>query len=103
MKKADVNCWVLLGLTAFAGCSTQSVPAEPDAAAEAARIRAKFDETGAAFEAELEATTDPPAEATFQYGWRGHHSWIGHSPIEPERQMTYAEFIQVLAGYMQKR
>lgn len=51
----------------------------------------------------LEATTDPPAEATFQYGWRGHHSWIGHSPIEPERQMTYAEFIQVLAAYMQKR
>ena len=51
----------------------------------------------------LESTTDPPAEATFQYGWRGHHSWIGHSPVEPERQMTYAEFIQVVADYMQKR
>ena len=51
----------------------------------------------------LESTTDPPAEATFQYGWRGFHSWIGHSPVEPERQMTYAEFIQVLADYMQKR
>ena len=51
----------------------------------------------------LESTTNPPAEATFEYGWRGHHSWIGHSPVEPERQMTYAEFIQVLADYMQMR
>ncbi len=51
----------------------------------------------------LESTTDPPAEAKFQYGWRGHHSWIGHSPVEPERQMTYAEFIQVVADSMKKR
>ena len=52
MKKAVVNSWVLLGLTAFAGCGTPPVPAEPDATAEAARIRAKFDEVGDAFVAE---------------------------------------------------
>ncbi|MEM9758263.1 MAG: alpha/beta hydrolase-fold protein [Pseudomonadota bacterium] len=51
----------------------------------------------------LEATTAPPAEASFEYGWRGYHSWIGHSPVEPERQMTYAEFIQVIADYMEDR
>ena len=51
----------------------------------------------------LESTTDPPAEATFQYGWRGHHSWVGHSPIEPDRQMTYAEFISVIDSFIKKR
>jgi hypothetical protein len=48
----------------------------------------------------LESTTDPPAEATFQYGFRGRHSWIGHSPVDPARQITYAEFIHVLADYI---
>jgi enterochelin esterase-like enzyme len=51
----------------------------------------------------LESTTDPPSEAVFQYGWRGHHSWIGHSPVHPERQMTYAEFIEILADYLKKK
>ena len=48
----------------------------------------------------LEATTTPPAKATFQYGFRGRHSWIGHSPVEPDRQMTYAEFISVISDYV---
>jgi hypothetical protein len=48
----------------------------------------------------LESTTNPPAEATFEYGWRGHHSWIGHSPNDPKRQMMYSEFISVVAEYM---
>ena len=48
----------------------------------------------------LESTTDPPAEATFQYGFRGRHSWIGHSPVDPARQITYAEFIDVIADYI---
>jgi hypothetical protein len=48
----------------------------------------------------LESANDPPAEATFQYGFRGRHSWIGHSPIDPARQITYAEFIDVLAAYI---
>ncbi len=48
----------------------------------------------------LEALTNPPAYATFQYGFRGRHSWIGHSSNDPERQMTYAEFIDVMADYV---
>ena len=39
----------------------------------------------------LGSATNPPADATFQYGFRGRRSWIGHSPNDPERQMTYAE------------
>ena len=48
----------------------------------------------------LDSATDPPSDATFQYGFRGRHSWIGHSPVEPERQITYAEFISVIADYI---
>jgi hypothetical protein len=52
------------------------------------------------FQDVLESKTDPPSGATFQYGFRGRHSWIGHSPQEPERQMTYAEFISVIADFI---
>ena len=52
MKKASVNGWLLLGLTAFAACSTPPVPAEPDAANAVARIRATLDGTLSAFSAE---------------------------------------------------
>jgi len=51
----------------------------------------------------LESKTNPPSGATFQYGFRGRHSWIGHSPQEPERQMTYAEFISVAADFIDRR
>jgi hypothetical protein len=54
-------------------------------------------------EERLRAVTDPASEATFQYGVKGRHSWIGHSPAEPERQMTYAEFIDVVADYIRAR
>jgi hypothetical protein len=50
----------------------------------------------------LESVTNPPADATFQYGFRGRHSWIGHSPVEPERQITYAEFITVIDEYIRR-
>ncbi|MBT8079884.1 MAG: enterochelin esterase-like enzyme [Gammaproteobacteria bacterium] len=51
-------------------------------------------------EERLAALDDPPANATFQYGIGGRHSWIGHSPVDPQRQMTYAEFIGVVAKYI---
>jgi hypothetical protein len=44
--------------------------------------------------------TEPVSDAVFQYGTFGRHSWIGHSPVEPERQMTYAEFIDVVADFI---
>ena len=50
----------------------------------------------------LESKTIPPSGATFQYGFRGRHSWIGHSPQEPKHQMTYAEFISVIADFINR-
>ena len=35
----------------------------------------------------LGSATNPPVDATFQYGFRGRRSWIGHSPNDPERQI----------------
>ena len=54
-------------------------------------------------EERLASLRDPDPGATFQYGVRGRHSWIGHSPVDPERQMTYAEFIDVVADYVAGR
>ena len=51
-------------------------------------------------EERLRSVQDPASDATFQYGFRGRHSWIGHSPVDPERQMTYAEFIGVIADFV---
>ena len=51
-------------------------------------------------EERLASLDDPPANATFQYGIKGRHSWIGHSPVDPLRQMTYAEFIGVIGRYV---
>jgi len=48
----------------------------------------------------LDSVTNPTSGATFQYGFRGRHSWIGHSPVDPDRQMTYAEFITVISEYI---
>ena len=51
-------------------------------------------------EERMKALQDPPADATFQYGVKGRHSWIGHSPVDPDRQRTYAEFIGVVSDYV---
>ncbi|UCG86465.1 MAG: enterochelin esterase-like enzyme [Gemmatimonadota bacterium] len=48
----------------------------------------------------LDSATDPPAEATFEYGWRRPHCFIGYSPTRPERDLSYAEFVEVAADHM---
>lgn len=53
-------------------------------------------------EQRLSQLRNPASDATFQYGVRGRHSWIGHSPVDPARQMTYAEFITVVADFVSK-
>jgi len=53
-------------------------------------------------EQRIRALEDPPADATFQYGINGRHSWIGHSPVDPDRQITYAEFIGVIGDYVRE-
>jgi len=48
----------------------------------------------------LDSTTDPPAEATFEYGWRRPHCFIGYSPTRPDQDLSYAEFVQKAADHM---
>lgn len=54
-------------------------------------------------EERMQALRNPESGATFQYGIRGRHSWIGHSPVDPSRQMTYAEFIDVIDRFVRAR
>ena len=51
-------------------------------------------------EERMKSLQNPAADATFQYGFRGRHSWIGHSPVDPDRQMTYAEFIGIVGDFV---
>ena len=51
-------------------------------------------------EERLVGLDDPPADATFQYGINGRHSWIGHSPNDPSQQMKYREFIHVISQFV---
>ncbi|MDJ0939046.1 MAG: alpha/beta hydrolase-fold protein [Woeseiaceae bacterium] len=51
-------------------------------------------------EERMAALDNPPANATFQYGIGGRHSWIGHSPNDPSQQMKYREFIAVIADFV---
>ncbi len=54
-------------------------------------------------EQRMRGLKDPDPAATFQYGTNGRHSWIGHSPSDPEKQMRYSEFIGVVADFVKKR
>ncbi|MEM9760337.1 MAG: alpha/beta hydrolase-fold protein [Pseudomonadota bacterium] len=54
-------------------------------------------------EARMRELKDPTPGATFQYGTNGRHSWIGHSPNDPDRQMRYSEFMEVIADFMKER
>ena len=46
---------------------------------------------------------NPTSAATLQYGTNGRHSWIGHRPEDPPRQLRYREFIGVVADYVTPR
>ncbi len=48
----------------------------------------------------LTRTTDPPADAAFEYGRRKPHCWIGYSPDRPGEDLNYIEFIQQVADYL---
>ena len=54
-------------------------------------------------EAILDDVDSPPADATFQFGRRQPHCWIGASPTDPDREMSSAEFVELAAGYMRAR
>lgn len=48
----------------------------------------------------LEEVDNPPARATFAYGRRKPHCWIGASPTRPREDLTFAEFVGLAADYM---
>ena len=48
----------------------------------------------------LESTTDPYADATFDFGYKQPHCWIGESPNNPGQEMTYVEFVQIAGEYL---
>lgn len=51
----------------------------------------------------MKSLQNPYPGATFQDGIGGRHSWIGHSPSDPDEQMRYAEFIGVVARFIDDR
>jgi len=48
----------------------------------------------------LDSTEDPPANATFEYGWRKPHCWIGESPNNPGQSMSQVEWVEIAAEQM---
>ncbi len=48
----------------------------------------------------LDRVDNPPAEASFEYGWRKPHCWIGYSPSGSGDDLTNSEFVQVVAEYL---
>jgi hypothetical protein len=51
----------------------------------------------------LEGLTDPRADATFEYGRKKPHCWIGSSPWRQGEDLTNAEFIRIADGYLKGR
>jgi hypothetical protein len=51
-------------------------------------------------EGALKGLTDPPPDATFEYGRRKPHCWIGSSPWRPGEDLTSTEFVRIVDGYL---
>ena len=51
----------------------------------------------------LESVDNPPADASFEYGRRKPHCWIGASPSGSGDDLTNAEFIGIVADYLESR
>ncbi len=51
-------------------------------------------------EAALAGLSGPAPDATFEYGRKKPHCWIGESPWRPGEDMTNSEFIRVVDGYL---
>ncbi|MFQ5702747.1 MAG: alpha/beta hydrolase-fold protein [Gemmatimonadales bacterium] len=47
-----------------------------------------------------DSVTNPPAQASFEYGWRKPHCFIGYSKNHPGEDLGYAEFIATAAEFM---
>ncbi len=47
--------------------------------------------------------SNPDPEATFEYGRKRRHCWIGSSPWRPGEDLSNAEFVQVVSDYLRRR
>jgi len=52
------------------------------------------------FEELVNGLDDPPAEATFEYGYRMPHCWIGFSPEREGENLNNMEFLRIAADHM---
>jgi hypothetical protein len=52
------------------------------------------------FEELVKSLQDPPADASFEYGRRQPHCWIGYSPDRAGEDLGNAEFIRIAADHM---
>ncbi len=50
----------------------------------------------------LNGLTDPPPGATFEYGRKKPHCWIGSSPWRPGEDLTNTEFIRIVDAYLRE-
>jgi len=50
----------------------------------------------------LEGLTDPRPDATFEYGRKKPHCWIGSSPWRPGEDLTSAEFVRIVDAYLRR-
>ena len=51
----------------------------------------------------LKTTTSPKSDATFEYGKRKPHCWIGYSRDNPGTDLSQAEFVRILGDYLNTR
>jgi hypothetical protein len=54
-------------------------------------------------EESLAGLTDPPPEASFEYGRKKPHCWIGYSPWRTGEDLSSAEFVRVVDRYLRGR
>jgi hypothetical protein len=54
-------------------------------------------------EAALSELDDPPPQASFEYGRKRPHCWIGSSPWRPGEDLNNSEFVRIVADYWGER
>jgi hypothetical protein len=51
----------------------------------------------------LKGLSDPDPAASFEYGRKKPHCWIGSSPWRPGEDLTNTEFVRVVDQYLRSR
>jgi hypothetical protein len=47
--------------------------------------------------------SNPTPDIQFEYGRKKPHCWIGYSPNRPGEDLSNAEFVQIVADYLEGR